>query len=406
MNYKQTFSLLVIAFASAFAVAQQPGPASLPCGQLASLQVNWSQFHFDPCHTGFNPYEKVLSPSTVRNLVVDWQYNISSNHDMYSSPAVVNGILYVGSVPGVYALDASTGALIWKYTTNCGYSNESSPAVVNGIVYIGCGIYDNLTALDAQTGKLLWSFPTGSGNDVSGSPTVANGTVYFKAGEIFAGSPAVYALDAKTGEYRWQVRIGAPGAYDTPAVGDGRVYVPGGYPEKDGLYALDAITGDLVWQFGNGTDCSPAAVTSGATLNRVVYVACGWPDLNTVYGLNASLGTVIWQRTVAGGVLASPAIANGAVYVASQEYGLYALDAKTGDVLWTAYQVGSAPVVANGVLYVGSPDFSVYGLNASSGALLWNYKTGKYVYSTPTVANGKLYVGSDDGNVYAFHLPN
>ena len=35
----------------------------------------------------------------------------------------------------VYALDASTGALLWKYTT--GARIYSSPAVVNGMVYIG-----------------------------------------------------------------------------------------------------------------------------------------------------------------------------------------------------------------------------------------------------------------------------
>ncbi len=159
MKYKATLYLFLIVFATTFAVAQLPGPASLPCGQLATLQVNWGQFHFDPCHTGYNPYEKILSPATVGNLVVDWQYNIPSNLDMYSSPAVVNGIVYVGSVPGVYALDASTGALVWKYSTHCGYSDESSPAVANGIVYIGCGNYNNLSALDAKNRQASVELP-------------------------------------------------------------------------------------------------------------------------------------------------------------------------------------------------------------------------------------------------------
>jgi hypothetical protein len=76
VNYKGILYLLLIICATTFAVAQQPGAASLPCGQLATLQVNWAQFHFDACHTGYNPYEKILSTSTVPNLVVDWQYNI------------------------------------------------------------------------------------------------------------------------------------------------------------------------------------------------------------------------------------------------------------------------------------------------------------------------------------------
>ena len=35
----------------------------------------------------------------------------------------------------VYALNASTGALLWKYTT--GVCVASSPAVADGVVYVG-----------------------------------------------------------------------------------------------------------------------------------------------------------------------------------------------------------------------------------------------------------------------------
>ena len=49
---------------------------------------------------------------------------------------MANGVVYVGSLDNnVYALKASTGALLWKYTT--GYWVGSSPAVANGVVYVG-----------------------------------------------------------------------------------------------------------------------------------------------------------------------------------------------------------------------------------------------------------------------------
>ena len=60
--------------------------------------------------------------------------------------------------------------------------------------------------------------------------------------------------------------------------------------------------------------------------------------------------------------------------------------------------------MANGVVYVGSDDSNVYALNASTGAKLWSYATGSPVDSSPAVANGMVYVGSDDGKVYAFGL--
>jgi outer membrane protein assembly factor BamB len=62
--------------------------------------------------------------------------------------------------------------------------------------------------------------------------------------------------------------------------------------------------------------------------------------------------------------------------------------------------------VANGVVYVGSDNGNVYALNASTGSKLWSYTTGRSPYSTssPAVVNGAVYVGSWDGKVYAFGL--
>jgi outer membrane protein assembly factor BamB len=87
---------------------------------------------------------------------------------------------------------------------------------------------------------------------------------------------------------------------------------------------------------------------------------------------------------------------------------VYALDAKTGALLWKLHPPGccviSSPAVANGVVYVGSDDGNLYALNARTGVKLWSYATGGAVFSSPAVANGVVYVGSDDGNVYAFGL--
>ena len=55
----------------------------------------------------------------------------------------------------VHALNASTGAMLWSYTT--GSTIESSPAVANGVVYIGSDD-GNVYALNASTGALLWSY--------------------------------------------------------------------------------------------------------------------------------------------------------------------------------------------------------------------------------------------------------
>jgi len=55
---------------------------------------------------------------------------------IYSSPAVANNVVYVGSWDGsLYALDARSGTKFWSYQTGDGI--YSSPTVVNGVVYVG-----------------------------------------------------------------------------------------------------------------------------------------------------------------------------------------------------------------------------------------------------------------------------
>jgi eukaryotic-like serine/threonine-protein kinase len=45
-------------------------------------------------------------------------------------------VVYIGSLDDkVYALNASTGALLWSYTT--GNEVYDSPVVANGVVYVG-----------------------------------------------------------------------------------------------------------------------------------------------------------------------------------------------------------------------------------------------------------------------------
>jgi outer membrane protein assembly factor BamB len=76
---------------------------------------------------------------------------------------------------GVFPSNGPTtlNELAWKFKTD-GMVN-SSPAVADGVVYVGSGD-GRLYALDARTGKEKWSFNTGG--EVFSSPAVADGVVY------------------------------------------------------------------------------------------------------------------------------------------------------------------------------------------------------------------------------------
>src|SRR5262249_48076537 len=134
------FCASLVMLTASLAIAQKP------CGGTifppATLSLNWPQFHFDPNHSGCNSYESILSPSTVGNLTLAWEYLTIGQIE--GSAAVANGMVYIGSEDyNLYALNASTGALVWSYYT--GFQADYSPAVANGMVY--AHYFDNNTGL-------------------------------------------------------------------------------------------------------------------------------------------------------------------------------------------------------------------------------------------------------------------
>jgi outer membrane protein assembly factor BamB len=57
--------------------------------------------------------------------------------------------------------------------------------------------------------------------------------------------------------------------------------------------------------------------------------------------------------------------------------------------------------VADGIVYVGSNDKNLYAIDAVTGKEKWHFATGDWVDSSPAVADGIVYVGSNDKNLYA-----
>ena len=99
---------------------------------------------------------------------------------MWSSPAVVDGRVYIGSGDfKVYCLNATTGEHIWNYTT--GACVFSSPAVADGKVYVGSaygkvycfglhfGVHD-ITIINVTPSKTV----VGQGYSMSINVTVEN----------------------------------------------------------------------------------------------------------------------------------------------------------------------------------------------------------------------------------------
>ena len=96
-------------------------PPGQPAAQTSFLvRTDWAQFRFEPCHTGVNPYENVLSTANVGNLEQYWG-GLKTSDFVGFGPAVVNGVVYFGSGDGhLYALDVNTGNQLWKWPQGSG----------------------------------------------------------------------------------------------------------------------------------------------------------------------------------------------------------------------------------------------------------------------------------------------
>jgi|GEM_PF-339680 len=166
------------------------------------------------------------------------------------------------------------------------------------------------------------------------------------------------------------------------------------------------LVSDWTAATGGFIDSSPTVA------NGMVYVGS---DDRQLYAFKTSCGyatcTPVWSASTGDLVRSSPAVANGMVYVGSFEHKLYAFKAagcgkSSCSPVWTATTgapIRSSPAVANGIVYVGSEDSKLYAFNAATGKAVWIAPTESLIYfSSPAVSNGTVYIGSEDTQLYAF----
>jgi outer membrane protein assembly factor BamB len=358
-------------------------------GASATLTVedDWPQYRYGSEKHGNNPYDGGLSIDSSTPIDIVW--SAATGGPISSSPAVVGGIVYVGSMDGaLYAFNATTGAKIWSAKT--GGKIRSSPAVVNGIAYVGSEDW-RLYAFDALTGKLKWKARTGG--PITSSPLVANGLVY-----VGSQDEKIYAFSPSSGTQVWAVATGGQ-VNSSPAYDLGSLYVGSG---DDYVYALNATTGAKRWKYktGGAVSASPT-VTGGA-----VYV--GSAD-KKIYALSEATGTLAWSYTTGGAITASPAASEYALWVGSANGVLYEFNLDGEDtpgtveasyntasaisaITLTGYNSGPYATLANGGIFVpGDCCISSNTVIAVPAAAL----------SSVTFSGDMAFFGAADGNLYA-----
>jgi outer membrane protein assembly factor BamB len=258
-----------------------------------------------------------------------------------SSPKVVGGRAYLGTYDEgggageVVSVNLFNGTIAWRVPARGGSIDLSSPAVVNGTVYIGVsGLLTpqltlnpphGLLALNASDGRERWFHQTASA--VVSSPVVAGDRVYFteKAGALVALST--------TGQERWRRDISGDGT-SSPSMAKGRLFVASGTFDGTGFVRAYDLSGTELWTFSGANGGIQASPTFSQGL---LYLSTN-ARAGTIYALWADNGTIAWAYTPSPHeyLFSSPVVAEGRLYQGSDAGFLFAL----GD---GAQNVGNPP---------------------------------------------------------------
>ncbi len=215
------------------------------------------------------------------------------------------------------------------------------------------------------------------------APPVASGDRLFAA--LFDGRIAAVSL--VDGSELWQVELAVVGE---PAAGADLFHAP----TPEGLVALDAETGEVRWE-----SRLEAPVAAPLLWNAGWLIAA--LENRELLALNAASGGTVWRQTV-GGASARPTIAGDRLYVPLDSGRITVLELLTGAAIWER-GLGGAPqeILVAGDLFVGASDNHFYRLSRRDGALRWRWRTGGDLVGLPAVDEDHVYFSSLDNTLWA-----
>ena len=388
-----------------------------------------------------------------------------------ASPTVYNGVIYIGSNTGqFYAINESTGGVLWHrllgYTTgntcrtHMGVTSTATVATdpISGTltVYVGGG-NGYLYALNASTGAIIWKHlvlhigTTEASGYIWSSPLVSNGAVYIGVSSqcdnpLIRGG--IKSFDMHTGtplNVYWTTPSGTIGAsvWTSAASDQNFVWITVGNGDSGDSFAIVRLSTALTFQtkwtvpdtFGTDLDWGSSPTLFEATLNQVPTQMVGANEKNGIfYAFNAIQleNGPVWSLQVGvpgqlqtlGSCLAAAVwdsthqqlfVGSNKTTIQSVDFAgsLRSLDPATGAIRWeTGLEagpvMGSPTLSGGGVLAAGTYSLSaptqnaVYLLDASTGNILTTFPEISPVFAQPVFADTHLLIATSGGILSAF----
>jgi outer membrane protein assembly factor BamB len=259
-----------------------------------------------------------------------WSFDLGGS-SQWSGTCYENGRVFAVNGSGLLrAFDAATGSVIWNVQLPGQFVFSAPPTVSDGVIYTsGAGSGGTVYAVNASSGAVLWTKPVANGD--KSSPAVTADGVY-----VSYTCPNVYKLNPTTGALIWQFSTGCSGGGGrTPALYNGRLYV-----RDFSDVILDSQTGTVVGNY-NAKNTPAFSGSRGFFLNG----PHSFGSFGTLQARDVNTNSVLWNFSGDGTLQSAVLVVNDYVYVGSAQGRLYAVDAATGQQVWVTNTGNSIPYV-------------------------------------------------------------
>ena len=264
---------------------------------------------------------------------------------------------------GLYCYDF-TGKLLWKTSVGpiakMGMGPGTSPALFENMLYLQCDLEDGgvggfLLAVDKRTGKEVWRVKRDQRKTHATPLIVQTGQ---RAELITNAYETIVSYDPKTGQELWQCEGVKTWGIPSPVAGHGMVFLTGGADRKraigiklGGVGKLDG-TPNIVWSYTKGT----AYVTSPILYGDYLYLVSEKGILTCV---EATTGKIVYEggRVPTPATFFASAVAyDGKLFLTSEDGETFVVKAGPVHEVIRTNTVGepvmASPAIANGKLFI------------------------------------------------------
>lgn len=274
----------------------------------------------------------ILSAYALKNGRKLWSF--ASGKRIVGTPAASEGIVVFGSADRrIYGLNTKDGSLLW--TTEAAEPVLGAVTIDKGTAYIGASD-GTFRAIDIRTGRLVWAY-TGVKGYIETKPLVTEDKVIFGAWDN-----TLYALNKADGKECWRWTGGLTRMHFSPAAvwpvaAQGKVFITD--PQR-AMTAIDIQTGNTVWR----TFQSMVRETIGLSEDGERVYSKTMNDSIVCYATRGDVPKEIWASDVGFGYEHAPSMQvekEGVVFGSTKEGLVFALEARSGRVLWK-HKIGNS----------------------------------------------------------------